>query len=42
MVADVAITPLEATALMVGIVAGVEKVKLADVAVPAESVDITA
>jgi hypothetical protein len=42
MVADVGVTPLEATALMVGIVAGVENVKLADVAVPAESVDITA
>jgi hypothetical protein len=42
MVADVAVTPLEATALMVGIVAGIEKVKLAEMAVPAESVDITA
>jgi hypothetical protein len=42
MAADVAVTPLEETALMVGIVAGVEKVKLADAAVPAESVDITA
>jgi hypothetical protein len=41
MVADVAVTPLEATALMVGIVTEVEKVKLADVPVPAESVDIT-
>jgi hypothetical protein len=42
MVADVAATLLEATALMVGIIAGVEKVKLADVAVPAASVDIMA
>jgi hypothetical protein len=39
MVAEVPLMPLEVTALMVGIVAGVAKVKLADVAVPAESVD---
>jgi hypothetical protein len=42
MVADAAVTPLEATELIVGIAAGVEKAKFADVAVPAESVDITA
>jgi hypothetical protein len=42
MVAEVAVMPLEVTALMVGTVAGVEKVKLADVAVPAESVERTA
>jgi hypothetical protein len=42
MVAEVVLMPLEATALIAGIVAGVEKVKLADVAVPAESVDMTA
>ena len=40
-VADVAETPLELTALITGIAAGVEKVKFADVAVPAASVDIT-
>jgi hypothetical protein len=39
MMAEVPVMPLEVTALMVGIIAGVEKVKLADVAVPAESVD---
>jgi hypothetical protein len=42
MVADVAVIPLEATALIVGIGVEVAKVKLADVAVPAESVDRTA
>jgi len=39
MVAEVAVTPFEETALMFGIGSGVEKVKLADVAVPAESAD---
>jgi hypothetical protein len=38
-VAEVPVTPLEVTALMIGTVTPVEKVKLADVAVPAESVD---
>jgi hypothetical protein len=42
MVADVVVTPLEVTPLIVGIVAEVAKVKFVDVAVPAESVDITA
>jgi hypothetical protein len=42
MVADVAVTPLEVTAVMIGIVAAVEKIKLAEVAVPVESADITA
>jgi hypothetical protein len=41
-VAEVAVTPLEVTALITGAGTGVEKVKFADVAVPAESVDITA
>jgi len=41
-VADVAVTPLEATALITGRAADVENVKFAEVAVPAESVDITA
>jgi hypothetical protein len=40
--ADVPVTPPEATEVMIGSVAGVAKVKLADAAVPAESVDITA
>jgi hypothetical protein len=35
-VADVVVIPLAVTALITGIVAGVEKMKLADVAVPAE------
>jgi hypothetical protein len=38
-VAEVPVIPLEATALMVGIATGVENVKLADVAVPAASVE---
>ena len=42
MVADVAVTPLAVTALITGGAAGVENVKLPEVAVPAESVDITA
>jgi hypothetical protein len=42
MVADVAVIPLVVTALIAGTVTGVAKVKLADVAVPAESVDRTA
>jgi hypothetical protein len=41
-VADVVVMPFEATALIVGIVAVVAKVKFDDVAVPAESVDRTA
>jgi hypothetical protein len=43
-VADVVVTPLDVTALITGIVTagGVEKVKFADVAVPAESVEIAA
>jgi hypothetical protein len=39
MVAAVAVTLLEVTALIVGIGTGVEKVKFAEVAVPAESAD---
>jgi hypothetical protein len=41
-VAEVVVTLLEVTALITGIVTagGVEKVKLGDVAVPAESVEI--
>jgi hypothetical protein len=39
-VTDVDVMPPEATALIAGIVAGVEKVKFADVAVPAESTEI--
>jgi hypothetical protein len=42
MVAEVPVTPLAVTAPMVGIVARVEKLKFADVAVPPESVEITA
>jgi len=42
MVADVAVTPLEVTPLITGAGIPVERVKFADVAVPAESVDITA
>ena len=42
MVADVVVTPPEATPLITGIVAAVEKVKLADVAGPPESAEITA
>jgi hypothetical protein len=42
MVADVAVTPLEATALMVGIAAGVENVKFAEVAMPAEFAEMAA
>jgi len=41
-VADVAVTPLDVTALITGRVAEVENVKFAEVAVPAESADITA
>jgi hypothetical protein len=41
MVADVVVV-LEVTPLIVGIVASVEKVKFVEIAVPAESVDITA
>jgi hypothetical protein len=41
-VAEFPVMPLEVTVLIAGIVAGVENVKLADVAVPAESVDKTA
>jgi hypothetical protein len=41
-VADVAVMLPEITALIVGIVASVEKVKLPEVAVPAESPDRTA
>jgi hypothetical protein len=41
-VADVVVIPLEATALMAGAVTGVAKVKFPEVAVPAESVDMTA
>jgi hypothetical protein len=40
MVADVVVMLVEATALIVGIDAAVEKVKLADVALPAESAEI--
>jgi hypothetical protein len=40
-VAEVAVTPLEATALITGIDVGVENVKLPDVAVPAESPEAT-
>jgi len=41
-VAEVVVTPLEVTALITGRVAEVENVKFAEVAVPAESADITA
>jgi hypothetical protein len=41
MVAEVAVTPLEATALIMGTDAGVENVKLPDVVVPAESPEAT-
>ena len=41
-IADVAVSPEDVTALITGTVASVEKVKLADVAVPAESVERTA
>jgi hypothetical protein len=41
-VANVVVIPLALTPVIVGIVAGVEKLKLAEVAVPAESVDIAA
>jgi hypothetical protein len=41
-VADVAVTPVEVTALIVGTVAVVEKVKFVEVVVPAGSVEITA
>jgi hypothetical protein len=42
MVADVAVTPLEATKLIVGIDTGVTKVKFVDVVVPAEFMEMTA
>jgi len=41
MVAEVVVTALKATALMVGIVAVVKKVKLADMPVPLELEDKT-
>ena len=41
-VAVVAVTPLEATLPITGIAAAVEKLKLADVVVPAEFVDMAA
>ena len=41
-VAVVAVMPLEVTKLITGIDAAVEKVRLEDVAVPAEFVDMTA
>jgi hypothetical protein len=41
-VPDVPVRPLEVTAPIVGIVAALEKVKLAEVVVPAVSVDMTA
>jgi hypothetical protein len=41
-VADVAVTPLDETALITGIATPVENVKLAEVAVPTASVDMTA
>ena len=41
-VADVVLMPLETTALIAGIVAGVENVKFADVAGPPEPADIAA
>jgi len=40
-VAEVVVMPMDVTALITGPDAGVEKVKLADVAVPAESAEIT-
>jgi hypothetical protein len=42
MVADVVVRPLAVTPVIAGIVAELVKVKLADVAVPAESDDIAA
>jgi hypothetical protein len=42
MVADVVVMLLEVTALITGIVVRVEKTKFVDVAVPPESVDMTA
>jgi len=42
MTADVLVTLPEATELITGAATGVEKVKFADVAGPAESVDMTA
>ena len=41
-VAEVAEMPLEVTALITGTDPGVEKVKFADVAIPAESEEMTA
>jgi hypothetical protein len=41
-VAEFPVMPLEATALIVGIVTGVENVKLADVEIPAASAERTA
>ncbi len=38
-VADVGVMPVSVTAVIVGMVTGVEKVKLVDVAVPPESVE---
>jgi hypothetical protein len=42
MVADVLVMPVAVTALITGIEAAVENVKFVEVAVPTESVDITA
>jgi hypothetical protein len=41
-VADVAVMPMAVTPLITGTGTGVEKMKLADVAVPAESTEIAA
>jgi hypothetical protein len=41
-VADVVVMPLETTALIAGIVAGIENVKFADVGVPAEFAEMAA
>lgn len=41
-VADVAVTPPELTALMTGVGNGVENARFDEVAVPAESVEMTA
>ena len=41
-VADVVVMPVTTTALIAGIDAGVEKLKLPDVAVPAEFAEVTA
>jgi hypothetical protein len=42
MVAEVVVMPLDTTALIAGIVAGVENVKFADVAGPPEPADMAA